>query len=221
MAKLKGMIFDMDGTIIDTTRPDYDAWEKAFSEYKVKLPWKEYIDMLGMKSSEIVKKYLDLSEKDVEKLIHRKEEILKKDIEINKVSYIEGAERVLTYLKGRYYKLALATGAQKEKLDFILEQLNFAPYFDEIITADEVNSGKPDPEMFLKAAEKLKLKPEQCLVWEDSTLGVQAAKAGGFRCIAITTTRKKDKLLEADAIVDNFTRINLDQIMAQFQVLAM
>jgi beta-phosphoglucomutase-like phosphatase (HAD superfamily) len=111
--------------------------------------------------------------------------------------------------------MALATGASRKKLEFVLQKLPIKQYFDAMITADETNSGKPDPEVFLNAAKELGVTPGNCIVMEDARNGAQAAKKGGMLCIAITTTRSEDQLQAADLIVDGYHELDIRQFVEE------
>lgn len=216
-SNIKAMIFDMDGTVINSNKRDFEAWNKIMQEHDVVLDYKEYTELLGAKSSEIVKKYVDLSEDEIESLIENREKIFKKIVEEKGLEPMPHIKALLKQIKNLGIPIALATGAQREKLDYMMEIVDLKEYFDPIITADDVEKGKPDPEIFLKAVEKLKVKPEEVIVWEDANLGVQAAKNGNFKCIAITTTNgNKEGLEEADLIIDSFEDINIQDVLDKF-----
>ena len=111
--------------------------------------------------------------------------------------------------------MALATGASREKLEFILKKFQIKQFFDAIITADDVENGKPDPEVFLKAAQKLGVDPENCIVMEDASNGAEAAKAAGMACIAITSTRGKNQLQKADLVVNSYQELNIKDFIVK------
>ena len=206
---IQAFIFDMDGTVIDSTQLDYEAWQKAMREYDAELPYEDYIAKLGAKSSEIAKEYLDVSDEEIDKLISRREEYFKQLVDEKGLSLLPGVEQFLQQLRNAHLKTALATGSNAEKLEFIFNKLPLKQYFDAFVTADDVSQGKPEPEVFVQAAAKLGVDPADCVVMEDATNGLQAAKNGGMRCIALTTTRGADQLQGADLIVKGYAEINL------------
>jgi beta-phosphoglucomutase family hydrolase len=206
---IQAFIFDMDGTVIDSTQLDYEAWQKAMEEYDTKLPYEDYIAKLGAKSSEIAKEYLDVSDEEIDKLVSRREGYFKQLVDEKGLSLLPGVEQFLQQLRNAHLKTALATGANRTKLDFLFDKLPLRQYFDAFVTADDVSQGKPDPEVFVQAAAKLGVAPADCVVMEDATNGLQAAKNGGMRCIALTTTRGADQLQGADLIVGGYPEIDL------------
>jgi beta-phosphoglucomutase family hydrolase len=206
---IEAFIFDMDGTLIDSTQMDYEAWQRAMREYDAEFPYEDYIAKLGAKSSEIARQYLDISDEEIDALISRREAYFKQIVDEKGLSLLPGAEQFLQQVRNAHLKTALATGANAQKLEFILNKLPLRQYFDAFVTADDVSQGKPEPEVFLQAAAKLGVEPANCVVMEDATNGLQAAKNGGMRCIALTTTRGADQLQGADLIVSSYAEIDL------------
>lgn len=206
---IQAFIFDMDGTLIDSTQMDYDAWQRAMREHDAEFPYEDYIAKLGAKSSEIARQYLDISDEELDQLISRREEYFKQLVDEKGLSLLPGAEQFLQQIRNTHLKTALATGANQRKLDFILDKLPLRQYFDAFVTADDVSQGKPDPEVFVQAATKLGVDPADCVVMEDAANGLQAAKNSGMRCIALTTTRGADQLQGADLIVNGYGEIDL------------
>jgi len=214
---IRAFIFDMDGTVIDSTGLDYEAWQKAMREYDAELPYEDYIAKLGAKGSEIAKDYLDVSDEEIEQLVSRREEYFKQLVNERGLRLLPHVEQTLQELRNYHLKTALATGANQEKLEFIFDKLPIRQYFDVFVTADDVTQGKPDPEVFLLAAQKLGVEPANCVVMEDATNGLEAAKRGGMRCIALTTTRGADQLQGADLIINSYQELDLLHWLAEQQ----
>lgn len=206
---IEAFIFDMDGTLIDSTQLDYEAWQQAMREYDAEFPYQDYIAKLGAKSSEIARQYLDISDDEIDALISRREGYFKQLVEEKGLSLLPHAEQFLQQVRNAHLKTALATGANAEKLEFIFTKLPLRQYFDAFVTADDVSNGKPDPEVFLQAAAKLGVEPANCVVMEDASNGLQAAKSGGMYCIALTTTRSADQLQGADLVVNGYAEIDM------------
>jgi beta-phosphoglucomutase family hydrolase len=212
---IEAVIFDMDGTVVDTTELEYKAWHRMMQEQGVEFTHEEYIKVLGAKGSEIVKKHLDWDEEAIQEILQNKETYFKELVAQQGLELIPGVEKVLQDIQQIPLKMALATGASRKKLEFVLEKLPIKQYFEAMITADETNSGKPDPEVFLNAAKKLGVAPGNCIVMEDARNGAQAAKKGGMLCIAITTTRSEDQLQAADLIVDGYHELDIRQFVEE------
>ena len=121
-------------------------------------------------------------------------------------------KKTLEILRQRGYKLAIGSSSKNTKK--ILTQIGLNGYFDAISDGTNITKSKPDPEVFLKAAEMLGEKPENCLVVEDAVVGVQAAKAAGMRCLAVTTTNPEEKLQQADLIVARLNQLTISALQS-------
>lgn len=210
----EAVIFDMDGTIVDTTRLEYDAWDRMFREQGVEFTYDEYIQVLGAKGSEIVKDRVNETEDKIEQLLDKKEAYFKEIAGKNDLKLIPHVEKLMQEIKNIPLKMALATGASREKMEFVLKKFHIKHFFDAIVTADDVKNGKPDPEVFLKAAQELKVDPKKCIVMEDASNGAEAAKAAGMTCIAITSTRGKNQLQKADVVVNSYQDLTIQDFLA-------
>jgi beta-phosphoglucomutase len=133
-----------------------------------------------------------------------------------KIKLLAGARELLADLKQNGYRLAIGTSTPPENLDFIMTHTGIAEFFDAFVNSADVQRSKPDPDTFLKAADKLGMKPSLCVVVEDAVPGVQAGKAGGMAVIAVTNTRPADELAHAgaDRIVDSLTELTADDFDA-------
>jgi len=212
---IKGVIFDMDGVITDNKDQDFTAWKRVFADFNLNLTFDKYKSFTGMKGEEIVKKYIkpDAREEEAASLTRRKEEYFIEEIKKTKIKPTKGIERFLNDLKVNGIKMGIGTAAMKFKTNAILEELDLKHYFDVIVSAEEVKKGKPDPETYLKAVEMLDLKINECFVIEDAPNGIEAAKAGDIKCIAITTTHEKSELGRADKIIDSFDELIVSELI--------
>ena len=120
-------------------------------------------------------------------------------------------------LKENHIKTAVATAAPKVNLDFLLEHIDLRNDFDVLIDDSEVDKGKPDPEIYLKAAERLGFSPELCLVFEDSLAGIQAAINAGIKVIGVTTTNPPENMQNTSLVIKDFTEINMTRITELMQ----
>lgn len=213
---IKALIFDMDGTVVDSTDLDYQAFRKAFSDYGVDFTYEEYIRRVGAKGEEIVASKWDLPPQDIRQLLTRKSENFRDLVEQRGIAPVAGVEAVLDKARSLALPIVLATGSRLEKVKFIFDRLMLSQYFDLILTAEDVHAGKPDPKIYLTAAEKIGVRSEECLVFEDSLLGVQAAKNAGMPVVSLLSSSPEEWLDKADLIVDNFNDVDLEALTRRF-----
>jgi HAD superfamily hydrolase (TIGR01509 family) len=182
-------IFDWDGTLADSRRVIVISFQKALKEINLEVPT-EYIERrIGIGASETFREILSaanrrIDEKVVKQLVERKSRV---QIELSsEVALFEGARELLEALRGKV-KVGLASMNNRSVIKRLLQIYDLADCFDTILTVEAVSFSKPDPEIFLKTAAKLKVGPAKCVVLEDSLFGVKAAKSAQMNCIAVTT----------------------------------
>ena len=192
--KIKAVIFDMDGVIFDTEKVYLDVWSNVFENYGYKMTKEIYSSVLGTGRENVKKVFLQQfgNELPIEVMYKEKDENLAKAIDAG-VPLKDGAVEILIYLKENNYKIALATSATTERALKQLSEANIESFFDVIVCRDEVKETKPNPEIFLKAAEKLMRTPEECIVIEDSKAGIIAARKAGMIGIHIVDLKEADE----------------------------
>lgn len=193
MKKVESVIFDMDGVLFDTESIYLKVWKNVFRKYGYKMTKDIYSQVIATWRENVKKVFLREfgAELPIEKMYREKDIALKEEIE--KQVYIkEGAVEILTYLKNKNYKVALATSSDRERMNKQLEKASIREYFDEIVCRDEVENTKPNPEIYLKVADKLNVKPKNCLVIEDSLAGVKAAYKANMKVLHVEDLKKAD-----------------------------
>ncbi|MBS5938579.1 HAD family phosphatase [Clostridium sp.] len=193
MKKVESVIFDMDGVLFDTESIYLKVWKNVFKKYGYKMTKDIYSQVIATGRENVKKVFLrEFGEKlPIEKMYVEKDLALKEEIE--KCVYIkEGAVEILTHLKSKNYKVALATSSDRERMNKQLEKANIRKYFDEIVCKDEVEKTKPNPEIYLKVANKLNVNPKNCLVIEDSLAGVKAAYKANMKVLHVEDLKKAD-----------------------------
>jgi HAD superfamily hydrolase (TIGR01509 family) len=210
---IKAIIFDCDGVVVDSEDYSRKAYEKNLEKFKIKLDKEDYKFMTGSGTKEIYgylnKKYkvnINVNEFDKEK-----EEIYR-ELAKGKLKVFAGVKSLIKELRKHNIKIGLASSGNKEKVSFNLEETNLLNSFDIIIKAEDISKSKPDPEIFLKTALKLGLKPEECVVIEDSIKGIEAGNRARMKTIAVTNTFKKEELRDADLIVNSLEEIDISTI---------
>ncbi len=188
--KFDAYIFDCDGTVADTMPAHYEAWCEALKPYGIPFPEAMFYDLGGTKTHRIVE---ILAERHgvnipVEQTVETKERIFSQ-----KLHAIEPVEPVVALVRKYHGKapMAVASGGIRSLVTKTLDHLGLLGYFNAIVTADDVTHGKPHPEPFLLAAERLGVPPDRCLVFEDGKVGIEAARAAGMAvCVVPTPIRQ-------------------------------
>ena len=187
---IKGIIFDLDGVLVSTDELHYQAWKKLAEELGIHSFTREDNErqrgVSRMDSLEIVLEKADKTYSPEEKteLADRKNEYYKESLKsLDNKAVLGGVEGALEALKRR--NLLLAVGSASKNAPAILKQTGLLPYLNQISCGLDITHSKPDPEVFTVAAKRLGLKPEECLVVEDSAAGVEAAKRGGMRSLGV------------------------------------
>ena len=157
----------------------------------------------------------DADEETLKSLVREKEQLYQ-EIYTPFIAPINGLENLLTELKDGGVKLAMASSASWDDIDFVLSHVKVRQYFDVIIDGNRVSKGKPNPQIFLKAAADLQMRPEDCIVFEDSMAGIKAGNAAGMKVIGITTAHPADKLKPTSLTINDYTELSLQKLQALF-----
>jgi beta-phosphoglucomutase family hydrolase len=185
----KAYIFDCDGTIADSMPLHYVAWKRALGEWNCEFPEDQFYAWGGMPVPEIISKLNEIHglKMPVEAMAHRKEELY---YEI--LPQLEVVPEVLEHIEAQRGRIpfAVVSGSTRESVTASLETLGLLDRFDSLVCAGEYRNGKPHPEPFLIAAEKLGVSPENCLVFEDADLGIQGAQAAGMASAKVIPVRR-------------------------------
>lgn len=206
---IKAVIFDMDGTMINNMAYHQKAWKQFCINHGLEMTDKEFKEKISGKKNNIIFQVVfgkELTPDEIKKFTEEKEELYQQ-IYKDDIREIEGLSNLISLLRQKGLKLAIATTAPKTNRDFGLKALGLTNAFDVILGDEDVTCGKPHPEIYLKTAEKLEVEPEECLVFEDTPVGVEAAKNAGMRVIGILTSYTEDELKQSELVVDNFDKI--------------
>lgn len=186
---MKACIFDLDGVIVDTARYHFIAWKALADELGFEFTEKDNERLKGVSRMRSLDILLEIGNKDIpqekkEELAARKNEHYRTFItQMKPDEILPGAEEFIKDLKER--KILIALGSASKNAMTILDRLQLTEWFDAVIDGTKVSKAKPDPEVFLKGAKELNIAPENCVVFEDAEAGVEAALAGGMKCVGI------------------------------------
>jgi len=215
---LKAVIFDLDGVIVDSHPVHQQAWRMFFQSLGKNVSDDELLFVLeGQKREDILRHFLgDLNEQQVKRYGARKEALFK-DCTLE-LKPMPGLLAFLDKVEACGLSIALASSASRGRVEYILKHLEMISRFRVVVTGDDVRKGKPDPTVFLAAAQGLKVDPESVLVCEDAVCGVQAAKRAGMKCLAIAANGRGPLLQEAgaDRVLPDFTATDLDDLRELF-----
>ncbi len=210
MGNVKACLFDLDGVIVDTAKYHYIAWKELANEMGFDFTPEDNERLKGvsrMTSLDILLSIGGVEKSEEEKLAlatKKNENYLTYILKMGPEEILPGTTDFLQQLKKSGIKIAL--GSASKNAMTILERLKLTSYFDAIIDGTKVSNAKPDPEVFLKGAEALAISPDECVVFEDAEAGVEAAIAGGMKCIGIGSP---DVLGKANFVVDGLHKMNI------------
>ncbi|WP_037320809.1 beta-phosphoglucomutase [Salegentibacter sp. Hel_I_6] len=209
----KGVIFDLDGVIVDTAKFHFLAWRKLANDLGFDFTEEQNEQLKGVSREDSLKKILDWGELELSKTEFKRQMALKNENYLSYVAKMDedeilpGVQKVIDYLIENNVPFALGSASKNARN--ILKKINLLEKFDAIVDGNDVSKAKPDPEVFLIAAEKINIKPEKSIVFEDSVAGVQAANNANMMSIGIG---EKEILGEADYVFKDFTEIDIDFI---------
>lgn len=210
--KLKGAIFDLDGVIVDTVPLHFKAWKKMFGEYKREFTFHDYKDKVdGIPRIEGARAILkDLPEEELEKAATKKQKYFLEFLETEGISVFDDALELIKELKTNNIKIAVISSSKN--CHYILRKAKIDNLFDAIVSGNDIEKGKPAPDIFLLASKMLSLETEECIVFEDAMLGVEAAKKGGFVCVGVDRYKRPERLAKADLVINDLSKTKLEML---------
>jgi beta-phosphoglucomutase len=220
---LRAVIFDFDGVITDSEILHLRAFNEVLAQYNIEITeevyYKDYLGFTDRDCFESVagKNKLGLDSEQIENLIKQKNQIFEK-LAATEATIFEGVPEFLQMLTDNKIRRAICSGALLVDIAPILEKSQLGPFFEEIVSAEQIEKGKPDPEGFLLALTRLNegsqnsIAANECVVIEDSHWGLEAAKAAGMHTVAITNTYDAEQLGMAEKIVERFSELRLNDL---------
>ncbi len=210
MNEIYAIIFDMDGVIVDSEPLHWQVEHAIMKQYEIEVPRSEWHSFIGLTDHVIFQYVIDnftAGRYTVEQLVKAKYDVFLKVL-AEQAQTIPGALDFIRWAK-QYGRLALTTSSVKEVQEKIFELFNLHPYFDVVITGDQIQHGKPHPEPYLKTLDALHVLARNCLVLEDSLNGVRSAKKAGCCVAAITTSFSEEELWDAgaDVVFETFSSL--------------
>ena len=202
---MKGVIFDWDGVVIDSSAEHERSWEILAEEISQPLPEGHFKRGFGKKNEVIIPEILGWAKnpEEIQKLAVRKETIYRELVRQRGVQILPGARELLAALRHEGIPRAIGSSTPRQNLEAIFAATGLGEFFDAVACGDDVIHGKPAPDIFLLAAEKLALAPADCLVIEDAHAGIEAARRAGIPVLAVATTNPLADLAYADGALES------------------
>lgn len=203
MTAASAVLWDLDGVLVDSTRYHYEEYREMLAGCGREIDFAEFRNLIGLRNEAILRRLFgDLPAEEVERLSGRKEELFRERIAGN-VEALPGAADLVRRLQRAGVPMAIVSSTPRANIDLILRSLSLGDALSAIVGAEDARRGKPDPEGFLVAAERLAVAPADCVVLEDAPEGIDGAKAAGMRCVGVATTRPPEGLRQADLVVES------------------
>lgn len=204
---VKAAIFDLDGTMLDNNSFHLKSWIEYLKDMGRNISEEEFNASFNGRTNKDVIQYIFNQPMNAEEILRyslEKEAVYRK-IYKPYIRPVNGLIAFLEILKNKNISMAIATSGIQPNIDYMFEHIPIKSYFNFVVNSGHITYGKPHPEIYLKTASLLNVKPENCLVFEDAIVGIDSAKAAGMKVVAVATTEPKENLHGADFIVDDFT----------------
>ncbi|MCL2281597.1 MAG: tRNA (adenosine(37)-N6)-threonylcarbamoyltransferase complex dimerization subunit type 1 TsaB [Dehalococcoidia bacterium] len=208
------IIWDIDGTIADTADLHFLAWHTVFAKHNIDFSREDFRKDFGMRNDLVLQNFLGekAAEQDMKAISEEKNQIYRDIIQQNIVLPMPGATELLEALHIRSIPMAVASSSPHQNIEIVLGKLGIKHMFKAIISGEEVNYGKPNPEIYHKAAAKLGIETRHCVVIEDAIGGIAGACAAGMHSIGIAANHSKESLQAADIVVDTLKQVHMSDI---------
>lgn len=189
---IKAVIWDLDGTLINSVDHHWDAWRAVMAEERITLTFEDFVADFGKRNDEILRGRIDpqMSDAEVARIALSKEEKYRQSIRAKGLVLLPGAQEWLTRLRAEGWQQALGTSAPRGNIDAVFDVLDIRKFFDAVMSSEQVKAGKPEPDVFLAAAAAINAQPERCIVVEDAPAGTEAARRAGMKSIGVLTTHE-------------------------------
>ena len=216
--RLEAVLWDLDGVIADTGEYHYQAWREVFGKRGVDYGREEFMRHFGQRHDTIIYDALgyDISREEFDAITDAKQASYRRRVGAD-IRPLPGAIELIKSLNRQGIKSAIASSAPPENIEIILRGLGIEGCFQAIAAGTEVPEGKPSPQVFRLAAEKLGADPGSCVVIEDAIAGVAAAHRAGMKCIAVTNSHSRDSLKNADLIVGSLEEVGVETLAGLFR----
>ena len=213
-----GVIFDWDGVVVDSSERHEEAWVRLAAEEGHTLPEGFFLQTFGMINEVIIPETLCWTDEpsEIRRISLRKEELYRVLVREQGLDPLPGVADWFRTLLDADVPITIGSSTQRANIELSLEMMGLRRCFQDFITSENVTRGKPDPEVFVLAAQLLDREPEHCVVFEDTVVGINAAVAAGTRVIGVSGTHPPDRLSDSDLVISGMTEMNLSVLKDVF-----
>jgi beta-phosphoglucomutase-like phosphatase (HAD superfamily) len=215
-----GAIFDWDGVVVDSSHIHLKSWEMLAEELDLPLPHDHFERGFGKRNQTIIPDILGWTKNIelIEKWGLRKEEIYREIGYSDGIPLAKGSKEFLERLHPKPFRCAIGTSTERKNVELAIKQHDLSDFFSASACSEDVQVGKPNPEVFLKAAAGLSISPVQCVVFEDSPHGIEAAKIANMKSVALTTSHPANVFmhLKPDLVIGSLAEVTTQQILELF-----
>jgi len=210
--KQRAILWDMDGVLVDSGQVHYHAWLQVLEPYRIPYSWDIFAHTFGMTNTAIIKGlFNDPAPEFIRALDDQKELQFRANVPGN-VREIPGARQWLERFRAWNYPQAICSSAPPANIETILDEMKMRPFFAALVSAVKMAS-KPDPAVFLTAADMLGVPPKDCIVFEDAPAGIEGARRAGMKCVALTTTHPAEDLQDAGIVIADLDQLHPEQFL--------
>lgn len=210
---ISAVIFDMDGVLIDSGPAHLQSWHLLARELGAAVSDEQFAEQFGKPSRDIIRSLFgsELSDETVRAYDDRKERAFRELVR-GRMPAMPGAVELIRNLREAGYSLAIGSSGPPENIRLCIDELGCCQMFDTVISGMDVRAGKPHPEVFLLAGERLGVDPANCLVIEDAPAGIEAARRAKMKCIALVGSHKPASLKSADLVIESLSEVTTELI---------
>jgi beta-phosphoglucomutase len=210
----------MDGVLVDSAPAHFESWQRLAREEGITITRKQFEASFGRQNRDIIPMFLGPVSPDRLAAIAQRKEAIYRDLVRVRVPAVDGAVDLVSALAAQKIPLAIGSAGPRVNIDLVLEGMRVADYFETIVSGEDATRGKPDPQVFQLACERLRLPPGRCVVIEDATAGVEAARAAGTKVAAVMMHHPAESLRNAgaDIVVErlkDLTVVRLKDLVSQ------
>ena len=208
-----GVIFDMDGVLVDSAQAHFESWRRLGQEQGIPVTRERFAATFGRQNRDIIPELFgEVSADRIARLSERKEVLYRISI-LGQVPAVEGAVELVGALANAGLSLGIGSSGPRTNIDLVLSEMGIAHLFDAIICADDVTKGKPDPQVFTLACKRLEIPPSRCVVVEDAPAGIEAAKAAGTIAVAVLMHHPREAFKGAALVVDRLSELSVNRVL--------